>query len=131
MRLDIKAIVMVISAMLVACSGTPRREAVAAAAPPQPAPTALAAATNATAAPAEGATSAEQVDANLVKAGYSVMRRRDQVYYCRTEVITGQRIGSRVCLTAAQSQSEKQEVTKAKDMLNQPNYNCMGRSCSN
>ncbi len=89
------------------------------------------AAVPATATPAEPAASAEKVDANLVKAGYSVMRRHDQVLYCRTEVITGQRIGARVCLTAAQIQSEKQNVTKAKDLLNQPNYNCMGGSCKN
>jgi hypothetical protein len=68
---------------------------------------------------------------NLVWAGYSVMRRHDQVLYCRTEVITGQRIGTRVCLTAAQIQTEKQNVTKAKDLLNQPNYSCMGTSCNN
>jgi hypothetical protein len=130
MRRDITAIAMVICTTLAACSSTPRSPAVAGAAPPQPAPMAAAAANNAAAtAPAQAAASAEKVDANLVKAGYSVMRRHDQVLYCRTEVITGQRIGARVCLSAAQIQTEKQEVTKARDMLNQPNYNCLGNSC--
>jgi hypothetical protein len=132
MRFDIKAITMVISMTMAACSGTPRSAAVVAAAPPQPAPAAPATADNATATtPAQPAASAEKVDPNLVKAGYSVMRRHDVVLYCRTEVITGQRIGTRICLTAAQIQSEKQNVTEAKDMLNRPNYNCMGSSCKN
>jgi hypothetical protein len=132
MRFDIKAITMVICTTLTACSVTPRSAAAPAAAPPQTAPMAPAAANNATATtPAQAAASVEKVDANLVKAGYSVMRRRDQVLYCRTEVITGQRIGTRICLTAAQIQTEKQNVTKAKDLLNQPNYNCMGTSCNN
>jgi hypothetical protein len=71
------------------------------------------------------------VDASLVKAGYSVMRRRGQVLYCRNEVITGQRIATRICLTAAQIQVEKQNVTKAKDLLNQPSYQCLGAACKN
>lgn len=127
MRFDIKAITMVISTTLAACSGTPRS---AAAAPPAPIPPDAANSATA-AAPAQTAASAEKVDPNLVKAGYSVMRRHDQVLYCRTEVITGQRIGTRICLTAAQIQTEKQNVTKAKDLLNQPNYSCMGTSCNN
>ena len=132
MRFDIKAITIVISTTLAACSGTPRSAAVAAAAPPYQAPMPPAAANSATAAaPAQAAASAEKVDPNLVKAGYSVKRRHDQVLYCRTEVITGQRIGTRICLTAAQIQTEKQNVTKAKDLLNQANYSCMGTSCNN
>jgi hypothetical protein len=79
----------------------------------------------AAAAPANG------VDAGLVKAGYSVMKRHGEVFYCRNEVITGQRIGTRICLSAAQIQDEKQNVTKAKDLLNQPSYHCLGASCNN
>jgi hypothetical protein len=107
---DIKPIALVIFATLAAaCSSTP-------------APQTLAAAGNAPA----GA-----VDASLVKAGYSVMRRHGEVLYCRNEVITGQRIGTRICLTAGQIQDEKQNVTKAKDLLNQPSYRCVGASCNN
>jgi hypothetical protein len=86
MRFDIKAITIVISTTLAACSGTPRSAAVAAAAPPHQAPMPPAAANSATAAaPAQ----------------------------------------------AAQIQTEKQNVTKAKDLLNQANYSCMGTSCNN
>jgi hypothetical protein len=77
------------------------------------------------------ATPPSVVDANLVKAGYSVMRRRGEILYCRNEVITGQRIGTRICLTEAQIQVEKQNVTKARDLLNQPANRCLGASCNN
>jgi hypothetical protein len=102
----------------------------------QPAPQRLIVTNNAparapAAATAAVAAPAGDVDASLVKAGYSVMRRRDQVYYCRNEIITGNRIGTRVCLTAAQIQDEKQDVTKAKDIMNQPSYRCVGASCNN
>jgi hypothetical protein len=113
---DIKQIALVVLATLAAaCSSTP--------------------ATSPTIAPrtasAAAAAPASVVDASLVKAGYSVMRRDGEVLYCRNEVITGQRIGTRICLSAAQIQDEKQNVTKAKDLLNQPSNRCLGASCNN
>ena len=115
MRSDIKRIALVVSATLAAaCSSTPRTS------------------NNAPAnAPAAAAASTSDVDASLVKAGYSVLRRHDQVFYCRNEIITGNRIGTRVCLTAAQIQNEKQDVAKAKDILNQPSNRCLGPECNN
>jgi hypothetical protein len=133
MRSDIELISMVISATLAtACSSTPRTAAPEAGttARLQPAPQTLAAAGNAPTtsgnAPAAAGVSASEVDASLVKAGYSVMKRHDPVLYCRNEIITGQRIGTRVCLTAAQIHSEKQDVAKAKDLLNNHANRCMG-----
>jgi hypothetical protein len=135
MRSDIKRIALVVSATLAAaCSSTPRTAEPGAgtAAQSQPASQTLAAANNAPAtAPAAAAASTCDVDASLVKAGYSVLRRHDQVFYCRNEIITGNRIGTRVCLTAAQIQNEKQDVAKAKDILNQPSNRCLGASCNN
>lgn len=115
MRFDIKAIAFGISTTLAAaCSGMPP------------------AANNAPAtAPVSAVAPADKVDASLVKAGYSVLMRHDQVFYCRNETITGQRIGTRVCLTAAQLQAERQNVREAKDLLNHPSYNCQGASCNN
>jgi hypothetical protein len=120
---DIKQIALGVAATLAAsCSSTaPRTLAAAGNAPAIASGTVVAAA----AAPAGVA------DAGLVKAGYSVMRRHGEVLYCRNEVITGQRIGTRVCLTAGQIQDEKQNVTKAKDLLNQPANRCLGDSCKN
>jgi hypothetical protein len=141
---DIKQIALVLLATwAAACSSTPAastsrsdERAVGTSAPQQPAPQMLAAAGN-TPANAPGPTSAGAtppagaVDASLVKAGYSVMRRHGEVLYCRNEVITGQRIGTRLCLTAGQIQTEKQNVIKAKDLLNQPANRCLGTSCNN
>lgn len=141
---DIKQIALVVFATLAAaCSSTPATStsrtdepAVGTATPQQSAPQTRAAAGNAPAiapgtASAAAAAPASVVDASLVKAGYSVMRRHGEVLYCRNEVITGQRIGTRICLTAAQIQDEKQNVTKAKDLLNQSSNRCVGASCNN
>ncbi|HEX3395737.1 MAG TPA: hypothetical protein VHS76_03480 [Steroidobacteraceae bacterium] len=130
---------MVIStALAAACSSTPHTAAppVGGAAQPKqqtlavtnaPA-TATATTTTTTTIPT---TPSKAVDLSLVNAGYSVQRRHDQIYYCRSEIITGNRIGTRVCLTAAQIQIEKQGVTKTEDNLNQPSIRCLGASCSN
>jgi hypothetical protein len=135
MRSDIKRIALVVSATLAAaCSSTPgtAEPGAGTAAESQPASQTLAAPNKAPAtAPAVAAASTSDVDASLVKAGYSVLRRHDQVFYCRTEIITGNRIGTQVCLTAAQIQNEKQDVAKAKDILNQPSNRCLGASCNN
>jgi hypothetical protein len=108
---DIKQIAPVVFATLAAACNT--------------ADTASGTASTGTAAPA-GA-----VDVSLVKAGYSVMRHHGEVLYCRNEVITGQRIGTRICLSSAQIQTERQNVTKAKDLLSQPANRCLGASCNN
>ena len=121
---DIKPIVLVVFATLTAaCSSTPaaspsRTDANAPAIAPRTASAAAAA-------------PASVVDASLVKAGYSVMRRHGEILYCRNEAITGQRIATRICLSAAQIQDEKQNVTKARDLLNQPSNRCLGASCNN
>jgi hypothetical protein len=82
-------------------------------------------------APPPAVAPAEKVDARLVKAGYSPVTRHGQVFYCRNEVITGQRIATQVCLSAAQLQGEQQNVSEAKDLLNHPSYSCQGASCKN
>jgi hypothetical protein len=110
---DIKRCALVVCAILTAaCSSAPRTAEPAAATA------------------AAGAPSSD-VDLSIVKAGYSVLRRHDQVFYCRNEIITGNRIGTRVCLTAAQIQDEKHDLTKAKDLMNQPSTRCLGASCNN
>jgi hypothetical protein len=133
MRSDIKRIALVVSATLAAaCSSTPRTAEPGAgtAAQSRPASQTLAAANNAPATAPAAAASTSDVDVSLVKAGYSVQRRHDQVFYCRNEIITGNRIGTRVCLTAAQIQNEKQDVAKVKDNLNQPSNRCLGPECN-
>lgn len=130
---DIRPMILVIAATLAAaCSGTLRNAPSGAgnAVQPQPALPAPAGANSRPKAP-EAAAANGDVDTNLIKAGYSVMRRHGEVYYCRNEIITGQRIATRICLAAGQIQDEKQNVTKARDMLDQPSYQCLGASCKN
>jgi hypothetical protein len=137
MRSDITQIVLVLcTALAGACSSTPHgaEPALGTAAQPKQAPQALAAAANAPAtAPVTASATARapssEVDRSLVNAGYSVQRRHDEIFYCRNEIITGNRIGTRVCLTAVQIQNEKQDVTKSKDLINKPNNRCMGPEC--
>jgi hypothetical protein len=123
-------------ATLASCSRTPRSPEPAArtVASTQAAPQTLATADSSPRAndtpTAAAKAAASDIDASLVKAGYSVMRRHDVVLYCRNETITGQRIATRVCLTAEQIQSEKQNVTKAKDLMSQGGNRCVKPACS-
>jgi hypothetical protein len=117
MPADITPIAVVIFAiMAAACSSTPRTAKPAVGTAGQAKPT--------TQTPAD-------VDLSLVKRGYSVRRLHGEVFYCRNEVITGNRISSQVCLTAAQIQGEKQDVIKAKDLLDHGNNRCVAGSCPN
>jgi hypothetical protein len=107
---------------------TPAEPAVGTVAQAQPAPQALAAANHASAA---GGAPAGDVDASLVREGYSVLRRHDQVLYGRTQIITGNRIATRVCLTPEQIQDQKRDLVKSKDLLNGPALgHCVGSTCA-
>jgi hypothetical protein len=103
---------------------------VANAATDQAAPQATTTGNASTAPPA--ATPPGDVDPAIVKAGYRPLRRNGTLLYCRNEVITGERIATQVCLTAEQIQNEKQNVAKAKDIMNQGTTRCITKnSCSN
>ena len=136
MAYDIRVIFpLAVCAILASCSGTPRnaepaaRTASTPAAPQTPAAANSSPKANDTPAAAVKA-AADDIDVSLVKAGYSVLRRHDVVLYCRNETITGQRIATRVCLTAEQIQAEKQNVTKAKDLMSQGGNRCVKPGCS-
>ena len=87
-------------------------------------------ASNTSAVAAQATPPASDVDPSLLKAGYRLQRRKGQVLYCRSEIITGQRIATQVCLTAAQIQTEKQNVTKARDLMSQGGNRCVPPGCS-
>lgn len=103
--------------ILAACSSTPAGK-----------PATTVATTQPSAGSAQAAPSGD-VDPSLVKAGYRVLKRNNQVLYCRSETITGQRIATQVCLTAAQIQTEKQNVTKARDLMSQGGNRCVKPAC--
>jgi len=71
------------------------------------------------------------VDANLVRQGYHLVRRGDQVRYCRTETVTGTAFSSTVCLTPEQIQEQKRSLQHSQDDLMQPRgITCAGKLCS-
>jgi len=70
------------------------------------------------------------VDANLVKEGYRVVRRHDQILYCRSQSVTGTLFASTVCLTASQIADQRHELQQSKDLLNQAHATqCVGPEC--
>jgi hypothetical protein len=73
---------------------------------------------------------AAEIDASLVKEGYRVVRRHDQILYCRAQSVTGSLFASTVCLTASQIASQKREVQQSRDVLNQGRAtHCVGPEC--
>ena len=70
------------------------------------------------------------VDADLIKEGYRVQRRHDQILYCRSQSVTGTLFASTVCLTASQIASQKRELQQSRDLLNQGHATtCVGPEC--
>jgi hypothetical protein len=72
------------------------------------------------------------VDPSLIKEGYRVVHRENQVLYCRTETTTGTAFKHTACLTAEQIQGQKRSSQNTKDELNKLRGNsCVGNTCSN
>jgi hypothetical protein len=71
------------------------------------------------------------VDASLVKQGYRVVKRGDQVLYCRSQSVTGTLFSSTVCLTEDEIKNQKARLQRSKDALNQlRGSQCVGKMCS-
>jgi hypothetical protein len=62
-------------------------------------------------------TDANTVDANLVKRGYRVVRRKGLLLYCQTQTLTGTHFNNTVCLTRAQVRARDQDTQGTKDQL--------------
>jgi hypothetical protein len=100
----------------VACSGPPKRSPAAAATP--------------VAHPTTTGTSG-LVNASLVKQGYRVVKRGDQVLYCRSQSVTGTLFLSTVCLTESQIRDQDAGLQQSKDILNQSRpARCVGNLCA-
>jgi len=50
------------------------------------------------------------VNSDLVKRGYSVVKRNDQILYCRLEPVTGTQFKSNVCLTEGQLRNREDQM---------------------
>lgn len=123
MRVTRRAAAAALLAVVTACSTA--RNGTTAARPDAPATAASSAAP-----PASTAAAATGVDASLVKEGYRVVRRHDQILYCRSQSVTGTLFASTVCLTSSQIASQKRDVQQSKDLLNQGRATqCVGPEC--
>jgi hypothetical protein len=69
-------------------------------------------------------TASSGVNQGLLKEGYRATKKRGQLMYCRTEVVTGTRFRNNVCLTEAQIMEQRRN---ARDTLNAPRKaQCVG-----
>jgi hypothetical protein len=76
------------------------------------------------------APAAADVDAALVREGYRVVRRHDQILYCRSESVTGTLFASTVCFTASQIANQRRDLQESKDLLKQSGATrCVGPEC--
>jgi hypothetical protein len=118
--------VLLCAALGVSCSGVPMRGPAAAAAP-----VARAASTART---DEGAAATRRapalVNASLVRQGYRVVKRGDQLLYCRSQSVTGTAFLSTVCKTESQIRDQDAAVQQYRDTLNQPHIApCVTAGC--
>jgi hypothetical protein len=118
--------VLLCAALGASCSGVPMRGPAAAAAP-----VARAASTATT---DEGAAATRRapalVNARLVSQGYRVVKRGDQLLYCRSQSVTGTAFLSTVCKTESQIRDQDAAVQQYKDTLNQPHIApCVAVGC--
>jgi hypothetical protein len=58
------------------------------------------------------------IDTKLVKEGYRAVKRKNQLLYCRSEMVTGTRLSSKVCLTEEQIRGRQQKTEEAVDLMN-------------
>jgi hypothetical protein len=70
------------------------------------------------------------VNASLVRQGYRVVKRGDQVLYCRSQSVTGTAFSSTLCQTESQIRERDAAVQRSRDTLNQPRITpCVGIAC--
>ncbi len=111
----------------VACSGPPKRS---------PAAAATSVAHPATTGTPDNETGALHrtpavVNPSLVKQGYRVVKRGEQVLYCRSQSVTGTLFSSTVCLTESQIKDQDAGLQRSKDTLNQSRpARCVEKLCA-
>jgi len=118
--------VLLCAALGVSCSGVPMRDPAAPVAPVARAAT--------TATTDEGAAATRRapalVNASLVSQGYRVVKRGDQLLYCRSQSVTGTAFLSTVCKTESQIRDQGDAVQHYRDTLNQPHIaTCVTVGC--
>lgn len=79
---------------------------------------------------AVGGQDGSAVNVSLVKEGYRAQLRQGQVFYCRSEPVTGTMFHSKVCRTEAQVEALRRATKANSDELRQqPRFQCVGPEC--
>jgi hypothetical protein len=80
---------------------------------------------------AVGAQDGSAVTVSLVREGYRAQMREGQVFYCRSEPVTGTMFHTKVCRTEAQIEALKRATRANSDELSQQRQaRCGGPECS-
>jgi hypothetical protein len=80
---------------------------------------------------AVGGEDGSAVNVSLVKEGYRAQLRQGQVFYCRSEPVTGTMFHSKVCRTRAQIESLKRATqTNSDELSQQRRVYCVGPECA-
>ncbi len=125
------ALLLALAGLAAGCVTHPQRT-VPPPSPAQPPPVAAASQTGtggtALAATTPSTTSATTPDPALLRRGYKASMRKGQLYYCRSEDLTGSRFPKVVCQTADQI---KQQEENTRDTLGttRPQGPCVGPYC--
>lgn len=116
------ACVVAVALLATACATSPSHDAPAA--DPTPITAQQAAAIAATplastsaAPPSANGSALPAIDPTLIKQGWRVVRRKDQLVYCRSEMVTGTQFRRKVCLTPDEIERQAQKAKEMRDRM--------------
>ena len=83
------------------------------------------------AAPAPESIKVSEVNQDLLKKGYKVVKRDGKIGYCRAEQMTGTQFKKTICLTEDQIREEARRTTETSDSMERQRWNppCMPGKC--
>jgi hypothetical protein len=84
------------------------------------------------AAPAPESIKVSEVNQDLIKKGYKVVKRDGKIGYCRAEQMTGTQFKKTICLTEDQIREQARRTTETSDSMERQRWNpaCMHPPCS-
>lgn len=83
------------------------------------------------AAPAPESIKVSEVNQDLLKKGYKVVKRDGKIGYCRAEQMTGTQFKKTICLTEDQIREQARRTTETSDSMERQRWNppCMPGKC--
>src|SRR5512138_2238690 len=84
------------------------------------------------AAPPPESIKVSEVNPDLLKKGYKVVKRDGKIGYCRAEQITGSQFKKTICLSEDQIREQARRTTETSDSMERQRWNppCMPPACS-